>query len=566
MTTMSDSHCRGTGLGTLGTDVGCCPPSLLSHDVPELPVPPLLKGVGAQPHPIRPRAGLGDTGCSPGWGAGTQERVPRAGCWGGGTSRGQENVPGTGERPGDKRMSRGQENDPGTGGCPGDRRTTRGQEDVPGTGERPGDRRTTRGQEDVPGRSRRQPRAGADSAPPAAPREAGGSPRVPPPRPLLPSSPSKPDACQNFPAASELPQSSRIKAQRPRLPQAPSRRSHRRLRAGVPLVPRMWWPLLLVPAALAQLHPERELDAQWELWKKTHRKQYNGKEDELTRRLIWEKNLKYINTHNLEHALGVHTFELAMNHLGDMTSEEVVRTMTGLKVPRGHQRHNETLFVPDWTERAPAAMDWRKKGYVTPVKNQGQCGSCWAFSSVGALEGQLKRKTGKLLSLSPQNLVDCVANNDGCGGGYMTNAFEYVRQNRGIDSEDSYPYIGQDESCMYSPTGKAAKCRGYREIPEGNEKALKRAVARIGPISVGIDASLPSFQFYSRGVYYDESCNAENINHAVLAVGYGAQKGTKHWIIKNSWGEEWGNKGYVLLARNMNNACGVANLASFPKM
>lgn len=331
----------------------------------------------------------------------------------------------------------------------------------------------------------------------------------------------------------------------------------------------MWWPLLLallLPAAPAQLHPERELDAQWELWKKTHHKQYNGQADEVTRRLIWEKNLKYINTHNLEHSLGVHTFELAMNHLGDMTSEEVVRTMTGLKVPRGRQRHNETLFVPDWSERAPAAMDWRKKGYVTPVKNQGQCGSCWAFSSVGALEGQLKRKTGKLLSLSPQNLVDCVANNDGCGGGYMTNAFEYVHQNRGIDSEDSYPYIGQDESCMYSPTGKAAKCRGYREIPEGNEKALKRAVARIGPISVGIDASLPSFQFYSRGVYYDESCNAENINHAVLAVGYGAQKGTKHWIIKNSWGEEWGNKGYVLLARNMNNACGVANLASFPKM
>ncbi|XP_009069032.1 PREDICTED: cathepsin K, partial [Acanthisitta chloris] len=288
--------------------------------------------------------------------------------------------------------------------------------------------------------------------------------------------------------------------------------------------------------------------------------------DEVSRRLIWEKNLKYINTHNLEHSLGIHTFQLAMNHLGDMTSQEVVRKMTGLKVPSGHHHHNETLYVPDWTERAPDTMDWRKKGYVTPGKNQGQCGSCWAFSSVGALEGQLKRKTRKLLSLSPQNLVDCVANNDGCGGGYMTNAFDYVRQNHGIDSEDSYPYIGQDESCMYSPTGKAAKCRGYREIPQGNEKALKRAVARIGPISVGIDASLPSFQFYSRGVYYDESCNGENINHAMLAVGYGAQKGTKHWIIKNSWGEEWGNKGYVLLARNMNNACGIANLASFPKM
>ncbi|XP_049660142.1 cathepsin K isoform X3 [Accipiter gentilis] len=258
----------------------------------------------------------------------------------------------------------------------------------------------------------------------------------------------------------------------------------------------MRWPTLLsllVPAVVAQLHPERELDTQWDLWKKTYRKQYNGEADEVARRLIWEKNLKYINTHNLEHALGIHTFELAMNHLGDMTSEEVVRTMTGLKVPRGHPHRNKTLYIPDWTERAPASVDWRRKGYVTPVKNQ-------------------------------------------------------------------------DESCMYSPTGKAAKCRGYREIPEGNEKALKRAVARIGPVSVGIDASLPSFQFYSRGVYYDESCNAENINHAVLAVGYGTQKGTKHWIIKNSWGEEWGNKGYVLLARNMNNACGIANLASFPKM
>ncbi|XP_033927014.1 cathepsin K isoform X2 [Melopsittacus undulatus] len=331
---------------------------------------------------------------------------------------------------------------------------------------------------------------------------------------------------------------------------------------------RMWWPTLLallVPM-VAPLHPEQELDAHWDLWKRTHRKQYNGKEEEAARRQIWERNLKYINTHNLEHALGVHSFELAMNHLGDMTSEEVVRTMTGLKLPHNRPHGNETLYVPDWTERTPAAVDWRRKGYVTPVKNQGQCGSCWAFSAVGALEGQLKRRTGNLLALSPQNLVDCVATNDGCGGGYMTNAFEYVRHNRGIDSEDAYPYIGQDQSCMYSPTGKAAKCRGYREIPVGNERALKRAVARIGPIAVGIDASLPSFQFYSRGVYYDQSCNGQNINHAVLAVGYGTQKGTKHWIIKNSWGEEWGNKGYVLLARNRDNACGIANLASFPRM
>ncbi|KAG3281480.1 cathepsin K isoform X3 [Ictidomys tridecemlineatus] len=256
--------------------------------------------------------------------------------------------------------------------------------------------------------------------------------------------------------------------------------------------------LLLLPMVSFALYPEEILDTQWELWKKTYRKQYNGKVDEISRRLIWEKNLKYISIHNLEASLGVHTYELAMNHLGDMTSEEVVQKMTGLKVPPFHSQSNDTLYIPDWEGRAPDSIDYRKKGYVTPVKNQGQCGSCWAFSSVGALEGQLKKKTGRLLNLSPQNLVDCVSENDGCGGGYMTIAFQYVQKNHGIDSEDAYPYVGQEENCMYNPTGKAAKCKGYREIPVGNEKALKRAVARVGPVSVAIDASLTSFQFYSK--------------------------------------------------------------------
>nr|XP_048283948.1 cathepsin K [Myodes glareolus]XP_048283949.1 cathepsin K [Myodes glareolus] len=330
----------------------------------------------------------------------------------------------------------------------------------------------------------------------------------------------------------------------------------------------MWvFKFLLLPMLSFALYPEEMLDTQWELWKKTHRKQYNSKVDEISRRLIWEKNLKHISIHNLEASLGVHTYELAMNHLGDMTSEEVVRKMTGLRLPPPSQSHsNDTLYIPEWEGRAPDAIDYRKKGYVTPVKNQGNCGSCWAFSSAGALEGQLKKKTGKLLNLSPQNLVDCVSENYGCGGGYMTTAFRYVQTNGGIDSEDAYPYVGQDQSCMYNPTAKAAKCRGYREIPVGSEKALKRAVARVGPISVSIDASLTSFQFYSRGVYYDENCDRENVNHAVLVVGYGVQKGNKHWIIKNSWGESWGNKGYILLARNKNNTCGITNLASFPKM
>ncbi|CAI9599553.1 unnamed protein product [Staurois parvus] len=326
--------------------------------------------------------------------------------------------------------------------------------------------------------------------------------------------------------------------------------------------------LLLLAFPLLQAGPfwDDTLDSEWEQWKRTYQKQYNGQFDELTRRLIWEKNYKLIAAHNEEHLQGLHTYDLAMNRLGDMTSDEVVKTMTGLKVPAKNRPRNVTADDDEELVPLPASVDYRKKGYVTPVRNQGSCGSCWAFSSVGALEGQLKKTTGKLVVLSPQNLVDCVKKNDGCGGGYMTNAFEYVRDNKGIDSETAYPYVGEDQTCNYTTAGKAAKCKSYKEVLEGSEKALKKAVGTVGPISVGIDASLSTFQFYNKGIYYDPECNAEAINHAVLAVGYGVQKKSKYWIVKNSWGEDWGDKGYILMAKDKKNACGIANLASYPLM
>ncbi|KAG8449845.1 hypothetical protein GDO86_016496 [Hymenochirus boettgeri] len=324
--------------------------------------------------------------------------------------------------------------------------------------------------------------------------------------------------------------------------------------------------VMAIPVVKAELYQDDRLDSDWETWKRTYQKQYNSQTDELMRRLIWQKNLRIINTHNLEFSQGLHTYEMAMNKLGDMTSEEVVQTMTGLRVHTRSRSINITSEKLNEPEHIPDSIDYRKKGYVTPVRNQGQCGSCWAFSSVGALEGQLKKKTGKIVVLSPQNLVDCAKKNDGCGGGYMTYAFEYVRDNKGIDSEEAYPYVGQDQQCMYNVSGRAAKCKGFKEVTEGSEKALKKAVALVGPVSVGIDAGLSSFQFYSKGIYYDKDCKAADINHAVLAVGYGIQKKAKYWIIKNSWGEEWGNKGYILMARDKGNACGIANLASYPVM
>ncbi|XP_008287179.1 cathepsin K [Stegastes partitus] len=324
--------------------------------------------------------------------------------------------------------------------------------------------------------------------------------------------------------------------------------------------------VLLLAASALSLLDEAALDAQWEEWKSTHSREYNGLDEEWIRRTIWQKNARMIEAHNMEAALGMHSYELAMNHLGDMTSEEVVEKMTGLQIPLNSVR-NFSMTLDHKVSKLPKFVDYRKKGMVTPVKDQGSCGSCWAFSSAGALEGQLAKTTGQLTDLSPQNLVDCVKENDGCGGGYMTNAFKYVQENGGIDSEAAYPYVGQDEQCRYNSTGMAAQCKGYQEVPEGDEHALAVALFKVGPVSVGIDATQTTFQFYHRGVYYDSNCNKDDINHAVLAVGYGVNtKGKKYWIVKNSWSESWGNKGYILMARNRGNLCGIANLASYPIM
>ncbi|XP_040908701.1 cathepsin S-like [Toxotes jaculatrix] len=308
-----------------------------------------------------------------------------------------------------------------------------------------------------------------------------------------------------------------------------------------------------------------ELDRHWELWKTVHKKVYSHQIEEMGRRRIWEENLEMINVHNLEASLGLHTYELAMNHLGDLTSEEVVGTLMGTIVPSDLKR-GPYNFVRVNTS-LPASLDWREKGLVTEVKMQGSCGSCWAFSAVGALEGQLKKSTGILMSLSSQNLVDCSLkyNNHGCNGGFMTNAFKYVIKNQGINSDASYPYTGKRGKCKYNPWHRAANCSSYVLLPAGDELALKAALANIGPISVAIDASRSKFLFYHHGVYKDHTCT-KNVNHGVLAVGYGRERGLDYWLVKNSWGVNYGDEGYIKMARNSHNQCGIALYACYPIM
>ncbi|XP_018620342.2 cathepsin S-like [Scleropages formosus] len=309
-----------------------------------------------------------------------------------------------------------------------------------------------------------------------------------------------------------------------------------------------------------------DLDLHWQMWKSKHDKSYQDQADDLLRRQIWEKNLRLIALHNLEASMGMHTYDLSMNHLGDMTSEEIIATLTGIHVPSDLQRKS-SAFVGSSGAALPDSIDWREKGYVTAVKNQGACGSCWAFSAAGALEGQLMKTQGKLVDLSPQNLVDCSSKygNKGCHGGFMTRAFHYVIDNKGIDSDASYPYTGHDDQCKYNAANRAANCTSYHFVSEGDEEALKEAVATIGPISVAIDATQPKFAFYRSGIYDDPGCT-QKVNHGVLVVGYGTLNGVDYWLVKNSWGQYFGDQGYIRMARNKNDQCGIALYACYPVM
>ncbi|NXC03329.1 CATL1 protein, partial [Orthonyx spaldingii] len=309
------------------------------------------------------------------------------------------------------------------------------------------------------------------------------------------------------------------------------------------------------------------LEEAWQGWKSLHAKEY-PREAEAVRREIWEQNLRHIQRHNQEESQGKHSYRLAMNHFGDLTDQEFNKLMNGY-IP-AEREQQAPLFRASAALKAPAKLDWRAEGYVTPVKFQVGTGSCWAFSATGALEGLMFKSTGKLVVLSEQNLIDCTQRlgNNGCRGGWAQQAFQYVRDNGGLNSERTYPYRGTDNSrCRYNPRDKAATCSGYERVPRGSEVDLQEAVAAKGPVSVAVDASSRNFRFYNSGVF---TCTPgqKDLNHAMLLVGYDTVQTGKcnasYWILKNSWSERWGEKGYMFLLKDADNQCGVASDASYP--
>ncbi|GIX68069.1 procathepsin L [Caerostris extrusa] len=245
-----------------------------------------------------------------------------------------------------------------------------------------------------------------------------------------------------------------------------------------------------------------------------------------------------------------------------MAAEEFLKKMTGYKSKKKTPAKPTNQPVEF---DLPESVDWRKAGAVTPVKNQQQCGSCYAFAATGSLEGQQKIKKGKLVSLSEQNIVDCSGpeGNLGCEGGNMDFSYRYIAENGGIDTEKSYPYEAIDGTCRYKKNGLGATAKGYADIPP-TEDHLKMAVALVGPISCGIDAGHDSFQLYQGGIYNEPNCSSENLDHAVTVIGYGSENGQDYWLCKNSWGTSWGENGFIKMSRNKGNQCGIATEASYP--
>jgi len=290
-----------------------------------------------------------------------------------------------------------------------------------------------------------------------------------------------------------------------------------------------------------------------------YNKNYHTRAEFNNRLNIFIENHKFIEEHNSRNG----TYQLGMNHLGDLRSDE-------LKLGYNLGKDSCSKFNIDYQYTSlPSSMDWRNKNAVTPVKDQGQCGSCWSFSASGAMEGAWSIATGDLISISEQQLVDCSSGffsygNHGCNGGLMDYAFQYAIDN-GMCIESDYPYQAVQNSCESSCT-KYAEFSSCVDVTPNNQQDLAAAVAQ-QPVSIAIEADTKVFQLYKSGVITGDACGTK-LDHGVLIVGYGTESGQDYWLVKNSWSDQWGDGGYVKIGKsdstNDVGVCGIASTPSYP--
>ncbi|XP_073123830.1 cysteine protease XCP2-like [Henckelia pumila] len=299
----------------------------------------------------------------------------------------------------------------------------------------------------------------------------------------------------------------------------------------------------------------------FESWMDKHGKKYKSIEEKLHRFEIFKDNLKHIDEKNK----ATSNYWLGLNEFADMSHDEFKKAYLGLKILHKKNESPQAFMYKDF-DALPRSVDWRKKGAVTRIKNQGSCGSCWAFSTVAAVEGINQIVTGNLTELSEQELIDCdTTYNNGCNGGLMDYAFQFIVSNGGLHREEEYPYSMEEGTCEENrDEAELVTISGYQDVPANDEQSLLKALAN-QPVSVAIEASGRDFQFYSGGVF-DGHCGSE-LDHGVAAVGYGSSKGLDYIIVKNSWGPKWGEKGFIRMKRTNGKAegiCGINKMASFP--
>ncbi|XP_031627880.1 cathepsin L1-like [Contarinia nasturtii] len=318
---------------------------------------------------------------------------------------------------------------------------------------------------------------------------------------------------------------------------------------------------------------ESSVKDQLDSFKEKALKKFRDQFEETLRNSAFSKHSDDIINHNHLFEKGLSSFKMKLNKFSDIPHKDFVFHMRAYMHVRKARKNatidHSTYFKGSANFVLPKSIDWRKKGAVSPVKMQDHCHSCWSFSAVGSIEGQHFRKTGHLVQLSEQNVIDCMnrTERDSCVAHTIHEVFDYVIRNGGIDTERSYPYKAVSGSCKYKSRNSGAKIRSYSNIPTGDEKLLQEALATVGPISTCIDASHESFQHYGSGIYHEPQCssNIDDLNHAVLIVGYGTDDhGKDFYIVKNSWSDDWGDEGYVYMPRNRKNHCGIATDATFP--
>ncbi|KZS11246.1 Uncharacterized protein APZ42_023963 [Daphnia magna] len=301
----------------------------------------------------------------------------------------------------------------------------------------------------------------------------------------------------------------------------------------------------------------------WEKYKKKHGKDYNiaadgGKQDAMRKELFLNKT-RIIEQHNSEKFT---SFKREINKFSDMLPAELAKYL-GIKPSLAPPiRLMDSISTDLYNRRRPAAtLDYRNHNCMPPVKDQGQCGSCWAFASTTPLEFATCMKRGRSVLLSEQQLVDCDKTNGGCDGGWYTSAWIYIWKAWGSAKQSLYPYNAQENKCTYSWFMRDAKVFTYRYAPSKNMLAMQQAIEKYGLLATAFTV-VDSFSSYADGVYDDNACDGQPVNHAIVIVGWDTLNGVDYWIARNSWGPDWGKNGYIYVKRGVNK-CGIETYPAY---